>query len=86
MNEDWVRRKKEINAKYNLRPFIEASPDVKGNYKTIDLPANDLSLYREGSECFESRRKLANILEESLKEHGSFKLIGHGIENKFLII
>lgn len=82
MNEDWVRRKKEINAKYNLRPFIKASPDVKGNYETIDLPAIDLSLYKEGSECFESRRKLAIILEESLKEHGFFKLIAHGIEKE----
>ena len=82
MNKDWVRSKKEINAKYNLRTFIEASPDVKGKYEIIDLPAIDLSLYKEGPENLESRQKLAIILEESLMEHGFFKLVGHGIEKE----
>lgn len=75
MDEGWVRKKKEINAKYNHRPFIEASPDAKGNHETIDLPSIDLSLYREGTENFETRQQLAFRLEDSLKEHGFFKLV-----------
>ena len=82
MDEYWVRRKKKINAKYNVRPFIEASPEVRGKYKLIDLPAIDLSLYKEGAEGLESRQNLALKLEESLKEHGFFKLVGHGIEKE----
>lgn len=75
-----VNRKKEINAKYNVRPFIEASPELQGKYEIIDLPAIDLALYKEGNEGLEGRQKLALELKESLTQHGFFKLVGHGID------
>lgn len=80
LNRDEIKR--EINKKYNLRPFKETPSELKEDYDLIDLPAIDLSQYRIGKEGLASRKKLASELEESLKEHGFFKLVGHGINEE----
>ncbi|KAK6457187.1 uncharacterized protein RJT20DRAFT_37779 [Scheffersomyces xylosifermentans] len=71
----------EVDKKYNVRPFIEAPPSKSG-IKPIELESIDLSLFKEGPEHFDSRKKLADTLEKSLSTYGFFSLINHGIDTQ----
>lgn len=72
-------KKRQVNEKYNLRPFTEAPSEIRGDYDLIEIPPIDLSLYRDGPNGFDSRLKLAKVLEKSATSYGFFKLVGHGI-------
>lgn len=69
----------QIDKKYNVRPFIEA-PLSKSDIEPVQLDALDLSLYKDGSEHFETRKKLADQLEKSISTSGFFSVVNHGID------
>lgn len=69
----------EIDKKYNVRPFVEATPS-KSDIKPIELDAIDLSLFEEGPEHLPQRKALADKLEKSLSTYGFFSVINHGID------
>ncbi|KAG2736865.1 hypothetical protein G9P44_000955 [Scheffersomyces stipitis] len=68
----------EIDKKYNLRPFVEATPSDTAA-EVIQLNSLDLSLFQEGPDFLDQRKKLASQLEESLSTVGFFALVNHGI-------
>lgn len=71
----------EIDRKYNVRPFIQATPS-KAQVETIELDAIDLSLFREGPEHLEARKALAAKLEKSISTYGFFSVVNHGIDTE----
>ncbi|ODV66112.1 Clavaminate synthase-like protein [Hyphopichia burtonii NRRL Y-1933] len=73
--------REEIEKKYNVRPFKEATPSKSG-IKPIELDSIDLSLFKEGPENFETRKQLADKLERSISTYGFFSLINHGIDTE----
>lgn len=71
----------QIDKKYNVRPFVQASPSTSG-VKPIELDAIDLSQFEEGTENFHKRKALADKLEKSISTYGFFSLINHGIDTE----
>lgn len=69
----------EIDKKYNVRPFEEASVSKNG-VKPVDLDVIDLSLFKEGPEYLAQRRELADKVERSLSTYGFLSIINHGID------
>lgn len=70
---------KRIDKKYNVRPFVEAEPS-KSQIDTLTLDPIDLSLFKEGPEHYNQRKRLADRLERSLSSYGFFSVINHGID------
>ncbi|ODV96529.1 hypothetical protein PACTADRAFT_74177 [Pachysolen tannophilus NRRL Y-2460] len=76
IDEEYQRK---VNEKYNVRPFVHVKP-TKENIPTVKVDSLDISQFKDGSENFESRKKLADQLEKSIRTYGFFYLTGHGIE------
>lgn len=68
----------EIDKKYNVRPFVDP-PLSSSEVEKVTLDAIDLSLFKEGDEFLELRKKLANQLERSITTYGFLNLVNFGI-------
>lgn len=71
---------KDIKEKYNVRPFIEATPTDTKDVPTIALESLDFSKYVDGPEGFESRKALADKLEKSISTYGFFNISNFGFD------
>lgn len=70
-----------LDKKYNIRPFKHVDPPSE-QIDYADLEAIDLSKFKWGDseEAKQSRRALAKQLDYSVRTHGFYYLINHGID------
>ncbi len=71
--------KKDIDIKYNVRPFEHVQP-TKEELNVIHFKPLDISKFEEGPAGYAQRKVLATELEKSLRTYGFFALSGHGID------
>lgn len=75
--------KPELDKKFDTHKFTHVhAPTEKIDY--VKLKAIDFAKFKEGDspEAVESRNSLAKDLDESLRTHGFFYLINHGIDHE----
>lgn len=68
----------KIDAKYNVRPFIDPEP-TNIDVNPLKLDSIDLSLFKDGSEYLGQRKQLAKSLEKSITSYGFFNIHNYGI-------
>lgn len=71
--------RQDLDAKYNIRPFKQALISEQADLDYVTLDAIDLSQFDNGHEA---RKLLAEKLDHSVRGHGFFYLVNHGISHE----